>query len=449
MKQGYRIAAIVLLAASTVFAQKQTKEFKESFTVNKDVTVSVNTVNTDVVFETWNQNKVEVKATIEIEGLSKEEAQEYFDNWKFEALGNSAKVKVTANGGNSLFTVIGSEPFAYSFGEDFQFTFEEPMIVMLDSLVVPPMPPLVLNKLDNLTFDMEAYQKDGEAYMKKWQEQFQKTFDKDYQKEMTKWQQDYAKNQAEMAKRRAEMDKKRQETMKARQIILKEKADQLKSMHMSSMNGESEITIKKDGKTIKVKVKKKIEIKMPKDAVLDINVRHGEVKLAANTNNINATLSYARLLAPVISGNKTVIESSYAPVEVGQWNSGKLVLNFSDKVAIQSASNIQLVSNSSDVVIQKLTQKAQVDASFGNLKVQEVSPNFSGLIIKLENMDSTIKLPLTDYKVSLELENSQVNIPKKWKIIKNGKTYKEGYNVRSDSPKKIQLSGVFSNIVFL
>ncbi len=66
-----------------------------------------------------------------------------------------------------------------------------------------------------------------------------------------------------------------------------------------------------------------------------MNVRHGEVKLAENTNNIDATLSHASLLAATIDGDKTMVMASYSPVSVEKWNYGQLHTDYSENVDLK------------------------------------------------------------------------------------------------------------------
>src|SRR5690606_36835041 len=92
----YKMLLMTFLAFSLMaFAQKETKNFKETFNVNKDVLVDINTAHADIEFETWNKNVVEVEAILEVEGLSKQQAEEYFKSWNFEVVGNSKKVTIT------------------------------------------------------------------------------------------------------------------------------------------------------------------------------------------------------------------------------------------------------------------------------------------------------------------------------------------------------------------
>jgi hypothetical protein len=97
MKISFRITAVLLFCVSLVSAQST---YKESFKVGNDVTVSVNTSHTNVVFETWNKNYVEVEAFIDDESLSNKEKEEIFKNWDLEVLGNSKKVVIKSNDGS-------------------------------------------------------------------------------------------------------------------------------------------------------------------------------------------------------------------------------------------------------------------------------------------------------------------------------------------------------------
>src|SRR5690606_7581487 len=155
-----------LVFSAVAFAQKETKNFTETFKVNSDVEVDINTSHADIKFETWNKNTVEVEATIEVEGLSKEEAEEYFKSWNFEAVGNSSKVSVTTrpmhwSPENRDITLVS----------DFDFDFvnvvptEPPYITVIPEVPpLPPLPPLPVN-FENFSFDYEAYKQDGDKYL--------------------------------------------------------------------------------------------------------------------------------------------------------------------------------------------------------------------------------------------------------------------------------------------
>ncbi len=90
------IALVLLLTTSLLNGQNK---YVESFNASKDMVVEVNTSYTNIIFKTWNKNKVEVEAFIDDDSLSEAEKQEYFDAWKFNVLGNSKK-----GSGNFKFT---------------------------------------------------------------------------------------------------------------------------------------------------------------------------------------------------------------------------------------------------------------------------------------------------------------------------------------------------------
>ncbi len=453
----FKLAILFCLGVIGVQAQTQTKEWKESFNVNNDVTVHVETVNTDLVFETWNQNKVEVVATMEIEGLSKEEAQEYFNQWDFEAMGNSSKVEITSGG--SVFTYRNPN-VGYAYTIDVQVP-EIPSV----NVAIPPVPPVpstVLNQLGNVEFDYEAFQKDGEKYMKEFKKKWEKNFDSGkIQAELEKWKEELEKSRKEFEKIREEMLK---NALEAENEARMSAYEATRAKLMSAQNarqsssytafstatnekGVSEITIQKGGKTIHLKIKKSIQIKMPKNSGLQLNVRHGEVKLASQTNNINANLSYASLLANEVDGD-TWIRTSYAPVKVTQWNQGKLIVNFSGEVDLETVKQIDLEANSSDILIHKILESAAINARFGELHISGIDKGFATLNLRLNNMDSYIATPDTAYRIRLNLNNISLNLPKDWTITKGGDVI-EGYRLQADATKSMSVSGMYNNVQFL
>lgn len=444
-----KLAILFCLGVIGVQAQTQTKEWKESFNVNNNVTVNVETVNTDLVFETWNQNKVEVVATMEIEGISKEEAQEYFKQWDFEAMGNSSRVEVSCGAGMLAF---GSSNASYSYQMNVAIPATPGMNVPEPPVPpVPPVPTKVLNQLGNVQFDYDAFQKDGEKYMKKFQKQFAKNFDnKELQAELEKWREELAAARKEVLESRRAARLSAFEATRAKLMNTQHKQQSSSYTSFSAATnekGESEITIQKDGKTVHLKIKKSIRVKMPKNSGLQLNVRHGEVKLASQTNNVNATLSYATLLANEVDGN-TWIRTSYAPVKVTQWNQGKLIVNFSGEVDLENVKQIELEASSSDILIHKLLESAAINARFGEIHIEEIDKGFANLNLRLNNMDSYITTPDTAYRIRLNLNNISLNLPKDWKITKGGDVI-EGYHLQADASKSVTVSGMYNKVQFL
>jgi hypothetical protein len=196
----YRLSTVLLLFfASFISAQSS---YKESFNVGDGVLVSVNTSHTNVVFETWNKNIVEVEAFVDDESLSAKEKKEIFDHWDLEVLGNSRKVVITSNEG-SLWTGIeslgslkalhrmdiealkGLEGLEALKGlGDMDWNFEVPNIPDFKDFPKWPFTDgrasiysedentdynfnFEFNFKDNYTFDRSKYNKDKKAYVKK------------------------------------------------------------------------------------------------------------------------------------------------------------------------------------------------------------------------------------------------------------------------------------------
>ncbi|WP_461304140.1 YggN family protein [Aureisphaera sp.] len=91
------VFAVLLMSFAVMTAQTKSVE---QFNVGNDVLVSVNTSHTNIVFETWNKDVVEVEAFIDDESLSEEEKRIVFEKWNLKVLGNSKEVVITSNEGS-------------------------------------------------------------------------------------------------------------------------------------------------------------------------------------------------------------------------------------------------------------------------------------------------------------------------------------------------------------
>ena len=186
---------IVLLLTTSIF-YGQTK-YVESFNASKDMVVEVNTSYTNVVFETWNKNKVEVVAFIDDDTLSESEKKELFDVWKFNVLGNSKKVVVTSNAHGDM------SHYNYDYNSDeMQFNMEF-LGPLLETIIIPEIPELpkipempemsvmsdkLIKGVGNINFDYEAYQENEEEYMKKFEKQMEDNFGPEFEAKIEAWE---------------------------------------------------------------------------------------------------------------------------------------------------------------------------------------------------------------------------------------------------------------------
>ena len=102
IKTLFLIAAILLVQVE-VKAQEEVSKLEESFNVEEDVFIDLNTKRTQVVFETWNRDEVEVEAKISSDELSEEELKNLAEIWQLEVMGNSNKISIVSNGNDAGF----------------------------------------------------------------------------------------------------------------------------------------------------------------------------------------------------------------------------------------------------------------------------------------------------------------------------------------------------------
>ncbi|MEO0504784.1 MAG: hypothetical protein AAF090_01440 [Bacteroidota bacterium] len=455
-----------LLMATVVCGQKS-KTYKESFTVDKNATVEIKTSYTDIEFETWSKNQIEVTATVELVEATDEEAKRFFEKDAFSIVGNSKSVQIRSKGSDK--GLFGDRSFSYEYSYEFpDKTIVEPLFEQLtipdlpELLVLPELPPMP--PIPNMSFDYDAYKKDGDKYMEKWKKQLSKNFDEEYRERFEDWGNlvaERAKARAEQKERREEQREKvieqRERLREERREIIKERrngvtilrSDGNFSFHTDS-DEPSIFYFSSDGENKKIKVKRSIKIKMPKSVKLKLDVRHGEVKLAENTKNINASLSYSSLHALTIDGGRTDIKASYSPVLVERWKGGALSTKYSDKVDLKEVGELTLSSVSSNVRIDKVVSRAVLSNRFGALAINEVGNDFQDLDIQIENGELEFFIPETAFKLLINERLSDVTVPKGIALdvsTEMGNKLLMG-TYKSENPTKvISIDAKFSDIV--
>lgn len=485
LMQFKSITMILSLMVVGVYGQKQSKTFNEVFNVNTKTVLDINTSNADIEFETWDKDQIAVEATIELDGASTEEAAAYFEKGGIEIVGNSEKVEITTG-------VENTWSFNYSTGglhnlnieiPDFHFEMPEipempelaelaeihieQMHIDLSDMPMPPVPAV--------EFDYEAYKKDGEKYLKKWQKKFDKGFGEEYQKKMEAWSAKMEVKHEAMEKRHEEMEQRREEMMgkrlEAQEIRMEAQAEAMEKRGEAMEQRAEEMAKKReklfeeqenhendsnifyyssDGENKKFKIKKTIKIKMPKGTKINMNVRHGEVKLAGNTKNINARLSYSTLLAATIDGDQTTIKTSYSPVSVQKWNYGLLQADYSENVDLDEVLNLRLSTTSSEVTINKLLESVVINSKMGPIKINSVSKNFKEIDISLQNAEMTCDLPETAFGIEVNGTMSKLTTPAGLKLDRtkhNNTTVHTGYNLNDKSDKSIVINSKYSEVV--
>jgi len=439
------------LITAGVYSQKQTKTFYEIFTTNAETVLDINTTHTDIEFETWNKNQVSIEATVEFEDATDEEIKNYLKRNVFEILGNSKKVTIKTGVENSWITqhvidTLSSHNIRiYTVPQIDSLHF---MLSDIDSL--PPIPNFKVFK-----FDHEAYDKEGDKYMKEWQKRFSKGFDEDYKKRLEVWTKKMEEGTAKLSsalskyeKRHAKLVKEREKVREERKKTYEVRRNDLIERRNSIRNSVFFFSL--DGKNKNYKVKKTIKVKMPKGMKIKMNVRHGEVKLASTTKNLNAIISHSSLWAGAIDGDKTEIKASYSPVSIQKWNFGQLQVDYSEAVDLKEVGNLRLTSTSSHVTIDRLVNNVYAKSNFGPLNIKSVSNSFSDIDISVQNGEVVCKLPTTPFTIYINETDSEFKYPSK--IVLNSTknhntTIHKGYHGAKNANKAIRVNTKYSEVI--
>ncbi|WP_420602390.1 Spy/CpxP family protein refolding chaperone [Flagellimonas sp.] len=464
-------AFLFALVGIVGYGQEKSKTYTETFNVSDETVLNINTSHADIEFETWNKNQVEITAVIELEGATDEEAKSFFEKDAIKILGNSKEIEVsTKNTGfgasNNFSFVLPDLPTVAPIIEHMELP-EMPEVFVMPEM--PPMPPI-----PHIDFDYDAYKKDGDKYLKKWKKDFDKNFDEKYQNRFEEWSDKMEKMAEQREKQREEREVQRQKLMEQREAMREEaraKRDEMRAKRDELREERNELRHKlrservfsiqsgddsnifyfsTDGEHKKYKVKKRIKIKMPKSVKLKMNVRHGEVKLAANAKNINASLSYASLFASTIDGDRTDIRASYSPIVVQKWKYGQLKTDYSDNVSLAEVVDLRLNAVSSNVSIDRLTNNVFVTNSLGALEINSVSDGFSNIDITVENGEVNCKIPTVPFSIYVNETFSEFEYPEVL-AIGTSKNYNtnihKGYHVNNREGKVININSKYSEVV--
>lgn len=457
------ITLFSLLFFGVTFAQKFDKKITENFKVNKDVEVVINASNAEINVTTWKKNEVQVQAFIEIEGLTKEEAEKYFKNWNFEALGNSSKVKINAQGNNS--SGLRNDFLIFN---DMDFTFPDIQMPDLDSIVLPD-----LNFDMNFDFDFENILEDlgdldenvgkNGKYSFDWNDGIEKISirskkeweafkkSKKYQElkenmslEKEKMRKNFAESREKMkiGLEKAKLEYKKIDKEELKRELAKAK-EEIMNMKLNYNSNSDNITF--NGK--KVIIKKRVEIKVPENATFNLNTRHCKVKLP-NTK-ASGKVSYGNFNVHNLNGGKLTID--YSKVFINSLNGCTLFLNNVTDAKITSVTNTTLHTNSSGVKIETINENVTLSNKFGELTIHSFNPNFQKFILNLNYSDATILLGDVKTSYVYNLETSKLDNKTSFgllnKAIKTNKISSKSVLSNNQTKNKFELNSEYSTII--
>ncbi|WP_010228787.1 hypothetical protein [Gillisia marina] len=460
IKSNY-ILLFCLLFSAGIFAQ--TKKLEKSYKTKQDVSVVVDSKYTNIIVENWDKNEVAIEAFLETGNLSAEDAKKALDGWKLETSGNSDKIEITSGGGTRMNLNLDMDlsSLTESMGElqNILGPMMTDMIApMLENISKNPLPPQFHEKIGNMDFDYDAYKKDGEKYMEKWEKKMEKNFGKDFEKSMEEWGKQFEKNsevwekdfEKKMEAWGENFEKKFGKDMERWGEDFEKKMETWGENFDKEMEGRHNLKGESRGTSrTSSQGKRIIKLKIPRNAKLDVDVRYGELKLGERTTNLKANLSHSKLSANIIEGEKTEIKVSYSPINVNIWNYGVLKTNYVEDCVIGKAKSIKLISNSSDVSLKEITETGILSGTFGELAVGKLGTGFKNLDITLENSDLRLSLPNAPLNFNYNGTQSNIEYPRTTSI-KSTKSYDNeilnGYYKSKDGNGSVNINASFSDV---
>ncbi|WMI69820.1 hypothetical protein [Mangrovimonas sp. YM274] len=286
-----------------------------------------------------------------------------------------------------------------------------------------------------------------EVKMEDWSKQFDEEWGKAYEERMREWEKHHERElelhtrelerrQAQQERRQAQMEQR----LEAQQLREEERMKRFEERQRLHEQRRADLERSMDAK--QSKVKRVIKVKMPKDAKLKLDVRHGELKLSSTMKNLRGDLSHTTLLADHIDGKDTSINVAYSPIWVEVWEMGELKLDYVEEAHIKSANRLVLSSNSSNIGIEALKGNAVINGSFGDLTIGKIEDSFQNLNVMLENSDAIISLPKTDHHLQYNGNRSRFSHPEK-EPSKNTSSFS---NNLLSSDKSIVINAKFSHV---
>lgn len=464
----FKLNYLILWLLCCTSAMAQTKKLDKSFKTNSNVAINVDATHTNVVVEHWDRNEVQIEAVMDLPQADKNERENALKDWKLNVTGTSDKVNIKSSGvmtWNGDIDMAGlQEPLSKL--PEMLAPIQQMIGPLLESISGNPLPPEFYENIGDLHFDYEAYRKEGDKYLERWEKKVEKNFGKDFEKSMKEWSDKFEKDSVLWKKKVIVMEDLGEKFEKDMEAWGEEFGKSMeawgeqfgKDMEAWAENLEKQVEANHgdSGKKVFVingsgsKAKKTIRIRIPKSGQLKLNVRHGDVRLTGNTKNLRGELSHSTFSANTLSGEKTDLRVAYTPVKVKHWDYGILNASYVQDLVIEKAVSIKLTSNSSDVNFGELENNGILKGTFGELVIDKLGNNFNSLDIILENSDLKLDLPEVAYNFQYRGTKSQVKYPDGLKL-KSSKSYDtqklEGYNKSNNTNATVSISANFSDVL--
>lgn len=452
---GYNLIFAIAFCLPLIL-NAQTKKLEKTYSANEDVEVKIDASHTNINVDYWDKDKVEILATFNGNG---EHTRELLENWKVKTSGSRNMIKITSGGGmnwNGNVDLSGlEEPMA---------KLPELLEPLLEHLITPlvenmsgSFPANFSENMGQVKFDYEAYKKDGDKYIAKFEKEVETNLGEDFEKDMEKWAAKFEQNaekwgkdfELKMEANGKEIEKAMEKWAASFETDMEAWGESFgKQMEARLANSQNESD---DGAVVfDQSFVKNLHIKMPKNGKLSLDVRHGKVNLSGTSKNLNAKFSHSNLTAAGITGNDTKVEAAYTPVRINTWDYGVLEAKYVNEFKIKCVKSIKLISNSSNVHIGKLEDTGILSGNFGELEIENLGTGFKNLDINLENSELQLKLPSSAFNFMYTGTQSSINHPGNLKLTAR-ETYDNkkltGYHKNKNTGANITISANLSNVL--
>ncbi|MFL1896036.1 hypothetical protein ACJRPK_10060 [Aquimarina sp. 2-A2] len=451
-------------ASISGFSQDKVVRLTEKFSTNKEVVVNLNASYTQVIFEPWNKNTVEVSAYVQGEQISEDDKQRLLDSWEMTAVGDANEITInsltSASWSNSVSSITKSGKLPVKELQQLNPAISDILKPVLQNIENNPMPNALATNLASMNFDYSKYKQNEERYIKQWESQIQEKFGDDYKNQMKSLVLQLKENKVNVPHIQTQITvngNPSEQQLQYWQEQFGRQMAQWASQFTNDINNvrvQSSITVyQKYPSTTKNSngVQKIVKIKIPAQARLKLKVRHGALDLGDGATDARILLSHSQLSAHTIDGQNTFIQAAYSPILVHRWEQGKLAISYVKNCRIQNANDLWVNADSSNIYIEELETHGAIAGNFGAITIASLGDKFSTLDLVVENSDFKVKLPAAAFNFTYNGVQSRISIPKtlETNVRKNfGNIFINGFQNTRDTEKTITINAKYSDVIF-
>jgi len=427
-KHRFVFGLLFTIVLQSVKSQSKTEKYTNEFQISSVSSIELDAIYTDIIFTSWNKNKVAIKAYIQSQELTIKEKEEQLNIWDFRVNQSANLLAISSKATPKVKTIATQYNFSgKTNGQDISEMVRTVLAPMLKNVQNNPMPQSLKEHLKELNFDFGAYNQLGETYMKLWENKFAQNLNAETTLELKKWSQNATSNLIQVSKVRDNQEI----------VTVSQQPSKTTASYQVSF-------IKTETVPNAVKVSKVLEVFVPLNSNLKFKTRYGSIHVKNELNNIQAIVQYSPFQAEKISGKKTNLSISFAPVLINKWESGQLALEYVKQSNINKVDSIRLLSNSSKIQINSILKSAKIESMFGVVNVLQMGEDFSQLSLKSNNSDLAFTIPKSAFNFAYNGNFSRIQIPDNrlsLKVIENnGNQMLHGYSLSRNTDREIQMS---------